>query len=164
MTELDENPTPRRKTISNPYIHRLQRRHFLLFDVLPIIGTVAAFAFLAVRPFGVVEFALLFGMWLVTGLGVTVGYHRLFTHRTFKAAPWVAALLAILGSMAGQGGVVSWVALHRRHHEFSDREEIRTRPIFPAADSPVRYAGWHIRISCGCAATNTRISCTTHRI
>ncbi|WP_327140565.1 acyl-CoA desaturase [Nocardia sp. NBC_01327] len=122
MTELDENPTPRRKTISNPYIHRLQRRHFLLFDVLPIIGTVAAFAFLAVRPFGVVEFALLFGMWLVTGLGVTVGYHRLFTHRTFKAAPWVAALLAILGSMAGQGGVVSWVALHRRHHEFSDRE------------------------------------------
>ncbi|MCU1639887.1 MAG: acyl-CoA desaturase [Nocardia sp.] len=122
MTEVDESPTPRRKTISNPYIHRLQRRHFLLFDVLPIVGTIAAFAFLAVRPFGVAEFALLFAMWLVTGLGVTVGYHRLFTHRTFKATPRVAALLAILGSMAGQGGVVSWVALHRRHHEFSDRE------------------------------------------
>ncbi len=115
-------PEPRRKTISSPYIHRLQRRHFLLFDVLPILGTVGAFAFLAVHPFGITEFVLLFSMWLVTGLGVTVGYHRLFTHRTFKAVPWVAGLLAIFGSMAGQGGVVSWVALHRRHHEYSDRE------------------------------------------
>ncbi|WP_330181682.1 fatty acid desaturase [Nocardia sp. NBC_01503] len=115
-------PTPRRKTISSPYIHRLQRRHFLLFDVLPIIGTVAALAFLLVRPLGALEVALLFVMWLVTGLGVTVGYHRLFTHRTFKAAPWVAVVLAVLGSMAGQGGVLSWVALHRRHHEYSDRE------------------------------------------
>ncbi|WP_410872118.1 acyl-CoA desaturase [Nocardia sp. A7] len=116
------NPDPRRKTISSPYIHRLQRRHFLLFDILPIIGTVVAFAFLLVRPFGWLEFALLFTMWLLTGLGVTVGYHRLFTHRTFKAAPWVSGVLAILGSMAGQGPVISWVALHRRHHEYSDRE------------------------------------------
>lgn len=119
---MPEASAPRRKTISSPYIHKLQRRHFLLFDILPIIGTVAAFAFLAVKPFGITEFALLFSMWLVTGLGVTVGYHRLFTHRTFKATPWVSWLLAILGSMAGQGAVISWVALHRRHHEFSDRD------------------------------------------
>ncbi|MFI9634095.1 fatty acid desaturase [Nocardia sp. NPDC051929] len=117
-----EKPEPRRKTISSPYIHRLQRRHFLLFDILPILGTAFAFAFLRVHPFGLTEFLLLFSMWLATGLGVTVGYHRLFTHRTFTAAPWVAAVLAVLGSMAGQGGVVSWVALHRRHHEYSDRE------------------------------------------
>jgi stearoyl-CoA desaturase (delta-9 desaturase) len=113
---------PRRKAISNPYIHRLQRRHFLLFDILPIVGTAGALAFLLVHPFGVTELVLLLSLWLVTGLGVTVGYHRLFTHRTFKAAPAVAAALAIFGSMAGQGGVVSWVALHRRHHECSDRE------------------------------------------
>ncbi|GAB3205863.1 acyl-CoA desaturase [Nocardia tengchongensis] len=115
-------PEPRKKTISNPYIHRLQRRHFLLFDVLPIAGTAAAVAFLWIRPFGLLEFALLFSMWLLTGLGITVGYHRLFTHRTFTAAPAVAVTLAVLGSMAGQGGVISWVALHRRHHECSDRE------------------------------------------
>ena len=113
---------PRRKVISSPYLHRLQRRHFLLFDVLPIIGTVAALAFLAVRPLGVTELVLLFSLWLLTGLGITVGYHRLFTHRTFKAAQPVTIALAILGSMAGQGAVVSWVALHRRHHECSDRE------------------------------------------
>src|SRR5438094_7226775 len=112
----------RKKAISNPYIHRLQRRHFLLFDVLPFFGMAAALAFLLVKPFGAVELGLLSGMWLLTGLGVTVGYHRLFTHRTFKSKPWVAKVLAILGSMAGQGGMVSWVALHRRHHECSDRE------------------------------------------
>jgi stearoyl-CoA desaturase (delta-9 desaturase) len=108
--------------LSSPYLHRLQRRHFLLFDILPIIGTAAALAFLAVRPIGITEVVLLCSMWLLTGLGITVGYHRLFTHRTFKAAQPVAIALAILGSMAGQGAVVSWVALHRRHHEYSDRE------------------------------------------
>ncbi|MFE7718078.1 acyl-CoA desaturase [Nocardia rhizosphaerihabitans] len=116
-----DDTVPRKKTISTPYIHRLQRRHFLLFDVAPIAGTVAALGFLFERPFGVVEFALLFGMWLATGLGITVGYHRLFTHRTFHTTSAVAAVLAVLGSMAGQGPVVSWVALHRRHHEYSDR-------------------------------------------
>jgi stearoyl-CoA desaturase (delta-9 desaturase) len=113
---------PRRKTISNAYIHRLQRRHFLLFDILPIVGTVAALAFLLVKPLGVTELVLLLTFWLLTGLGVTVGYHRLFTHRTFKTTQPVTVILAILGSMAGQGAVVSWVALHRRHHECSDRE------------------------------------------
>ncbi|MTD58226.1 acyl-CoA desaturase [Amycolatopsis pithecellobii] len=113
---------PRRKVISSPYLHKLQRRHFLLFDILPIVGTAAAFAFLAVHPFGSTEIVLLVSLWLLTGLGVTAGYHRLFTHRTFKAAPAVVAALGVLGSMAGQGGVISWVALHRRHHECSDRE------------------------------------------
>lgn len=118
----DRESMVRRKTISNPFLHRLQRRHFLLLDVLPIIGTAAALGFLAIRPVGITELVLFLSMWLLTGLGVTVGYHRLFTHRTFKAARSVEIVLAVLGSMAGQGGVVSWVALHRRHHECSDRE------------------------------------------
>ena len=112
----------RRKTISSPYIHRLQRRHFVLFDILPIVGTAGAGVFALVRRPGVLEFALLGSMWLLTGLGVTVGYHRLFTHRAFQAARPARYPLAVLGSMAGQGGVISWVALHRRHHECSDRE------------------------------------------
>ncbi|HEX3781778.1 MAG TPA: acyl-CoA desaturase [Pseudonocardiaceae bacterium] len=86
------------------------------------MGTAGAIAFLWVRPISVTDIVLLVSFWLLTGLGVTVGYHRLFTHRTFKAHPAVVAVLAVLGSMAGQGGVVSWVALHRRHHECSDRE------------------------------------------
>ncbi len=55
-----------------------------------------------------------------TGLGITVGYHRLFTHRSFKTARPMRALLAVLGSMAVEGPVIEWVATHRKHHRFSD--------------------------------------------
>jgi stearoyl-CoA desaturase (delta-9 desaturase) len=57
----------------------------------------------------------------LTGAGITVGYHRLFTHRSFKTSRVVRALFAVLGSMAVEGSVVEWVATHRRHHDFSDR-------------------------------------------
>ena len=58
----------------------------------------------------------------LAGLGVTVGFHRLFTHRSFCTTRWLRALFAILGSAAVEGPVIEWVAYHRRHHAFSDRE------------------------------------------
>jgi stearoyl-CoA desaturase (delta-9 desaturase) len=61
-------------------------------------------------------------MYLATAIGVTVGFHRLFTHRSFKTTPAIRATLAILGSAAIEGPVISWVADHRKHHAFSDRE------------------------------------------
>jgi stearoyl-CoA desaturase (Delta-9 desaturase) len=60
-------------------------------------------------------------IYTLTGLGVTVGYHRLFTHRSFKTTRPVRALLAVLGSMAVEGPLIEWVATHRKHHRFSDR-------------------------------------------
>jgi stearoyl-CoA desaturase (delta-9 desaturase) len=66
----------------------------------------------------VVVFAL---MYVATGLGITVGFHRLFTHRSFKTGPGVRRLFAILGSMAVEGPVIAWVADHRKHHAFSDQ-------------------------------------------
>ena len=57
----------------------------------------------------------------LTGLGITVGYHRLFTHRSFKTTRTVRALLAVLGSMAVEGPLIEWVATHRKHHRFSDQ-------------------------------------------
>jgi stearoyl-CoA desaturase (delta-9 desaturase) len=59
--------------------------------------------------------------YLLTGLGVTVGFHRLFTHRSFKTGKVVRAALAILGSAAIEGPVTAWVADHRKHHDFSDQ-------------------------------------------
>ncbi|MEA2146713.1 MAG: hypothetical protein QOG59_2300 [Solirubrobacteraceae bacterium] len=59
-------------------------------------------------------------MYTLTGLGITVGYHRLFTHRSFKTGRTVRAMLAVLGSMAVEGPVIEWVATHRKHHRFSD--------------------------------------------
>jgi stearoyl-CoA desaturase (delta-9 desaturase) len=67
----------------------------------------------------IVVFVLLY---VLTGFGVTVGFHRLLTHRAFKTTRAVRGALAILGSAAIEGPVISWVADHRKHHAFSDRE------------------------------------------
>src|SRR5262249_51377306 len=64
----------------------------------------------------------LLGMYLVTALGITVGFHRLFTHRSFQTNRVVQFALAALGSMAAQGPLLTWVALHRRHHQHSDAD------------------------------------------
>jgi stearoyl-CoA desaturase (delta-9 desaturase) len=61
-------------------------------------------------------------VYIPTGLGVTVGFHRLFTHRSFKTGPVTRGVLAALGSAAIEGPIVSWVADHRKHHAFSDEE------------------------------------------
>jgi len=61
-------------------------------------------------------------MYMLTGLGVTVGFHRYLTHRSFKTSRPVRALLSVLGSAAIEGPVISWVADHRKHHAFSDCE------------------------------------------
>ena len=57
-----------------------------------------------------------------SGLGITVGYHRYFTHSSFKAKPGLRVALAVAGSLAMEGPVVTWVADHRRHHKYSDKE------------------------------------------
>ena len=61
-------------------------------------------------------------MYLATGLGVTVGFHRHFTHRSFATSRPMRAVLAVLGSAAIEGPVIAWVADHRKHHTYSDRE------------------------------------------
>src|SRR6476619_5587549 len=66
-----------------------------------------------------VVFALLY---IPTGFGITIGFHRLFTHRAFKTGPRTRAVLAVLGSAAVEGPIISWVADHRKHHAFSDEE------------------------------------------
>ena len=66
----------------------------------------------------VVVFAVLY---LASGLGITVGFHRLFTHRSFKTSPALRGVFAACGSIAIEGPVISWVADHRKHHAFSDQ-------------------------------------------
>ena len=113
--------TGRQLALSSPYLSRMQLRHFILSGpVLPAIGTIAALVWAYFRPIGKLELGLFFFMWLLTGLGASAGYHRLFTHRAYKAATSVRVILAILGSMVGLGPLISWVAYHRRHHELSD--------------------------------------------
>ena len=113
--------TKRNKTVDSPFIHRLQRRHFILLQILPFVGTLIALLLIPYLTCGFFELFLFVLFWLITGFGVSSGYHRLFTHRSYKAHNAVQIILAIGGAMAGQGGVISWAALHRRHHELSDK-------------------------------------------
>lgn len=69
------------------------------------------------------ELLVMVGMYTLAALGTTVGFHRLFTHRAFETHGWVKFLLAALGSMAVQGPLIRWVAIHRRHHQHSDSED-----------------------------------------
>jgi stearoyl-CoA desaturase (delta-9 desaturase) len=72
------------------------------------------------------------------GLGVTIGFHRLLTHRSFKTSPFLRGVLAALGSAAIEGPVISWVADHRKHHAFSDRPG---DPHSPHVDNDLGWRG-----------------------
>lgn len=90
--------------------------------VLPFLGMIAAIVMLWGVAFDWVYLGLLVGMYLATAIGITVGFHRYFTHRSFETSRPVAFALAVLGSMAAQGSVLEWAAIHRRHHQHSDEE------------------------------------------
>jgi stearoyl-CoA desaturase (delta-9 desaturase) len=68
------------------------------------------------------DVAIALAAYLVSGFGVTVGFHRYFTHGSFKAVRWLPVVLAVAGSLAVEGEVIQWVADHRRHHAYADRE------------------------------------------
>ncbi|MFO0873205.1 MAG: fatty acid desaturase [Phycisphaerales bacterium] len=90
--------------------------------VIPFAGLVAAMVLLWGVAFSWTHLAVFAVMYVLTGLGITVGFHRLFTHRSFDTPRPVAILLAVLGSMAVQGPLLEWVATHRRHHQHSDED------------------------------------------
>ncbi len=94
----------------------------LLGVTLPFLGLIIAIGLLWNTWVGWTDIGLLAVGYLLTGVGITVGYHRLFTHRAFQTKQWVRWTFAILGSMAVEGPVLAWVADHRKHHQFSDVE------------------------------------------
>ncbi|HVW19421.1 MAG TPA: acyl-CoA desaturase [Solirubrobacteraceae bacterium] len=89
---------------------------------VPIAGFVAAIVLLWDELVGPLELSLLFVLYVLSGLGITVGFHRMLTHRAFETSRPIKAVFAILGSMAVQGPVISWVADHRKHHAHTDKE------------------------------------------
>ena len=91
--------------------------------ILPFLGFVVVVVCLWGRGFHWVDLGLLLGMYALTAVGITVGYHRLFTHRAFETNRVVQFVLAVLGSMAVEGPLLKWTAIHRRHHQHSDTEE-----------------------------------------
>ncbi len=90
--------------------------------VVPFLATLAAIALLWNRLVSPADLAIAVAMYLLTAIGITVGFHRLLTHRSFQTSKPIEYVFAVLGSMAVQGPVISWVADHRKHHAHTDEE------------------------------------------
>jgi stearoyl-CoA desaturase (Delta-9 desaturase) len=90
--------------------------------IIPFAGLIAAVILLWGVALNWTILLVFFVMYVATGLGVTVGYHRYFTHLSFKTPRPMQFVLGVLGSMAVQGPVLEWVATHRQHHQHSDHD------------------------------------------
>jgi stearoyl-CoA desaturase (delta-9 desaturase) len=101
---------------------RAERIANLIGVVVPFLGLLAAIVLLWNQWVDATDLAILAFTYLLFGFGVTVGYHRLLTHRGFQAHKGTQYTFAVLGSMGLQGGVLDWVADHRKHHAHTDVE------------------------------------------
>ncbi|MGN6250334.1 MAG: acyl-CoA desaturase [Marmoricola sp.] len=113
---------PARATLGADRQSRLEQLALGLFIAVPFLAVLAAVPIAWGGWLGWSDVLIMVVMYALTGHGITVGYHRLFTHRSFKPNRFVKNALAIAGSMAIEGPVVRWVADHRKHHKFSDRD------------------------------------------
>jgi stearoyl-CoA desaturase (Delta-9 desaturase) len=116
---ISDRELPLRADVSTPISMRVRLLN-LAAVIVPFLGFVAVVVSLWGRGFHWVDLSLLLGMYAVTTMGITVGFHRLFTHRSFETNRVVQFFLAVLGSMAVEGPLLKWVAVHRRHHQYSD--------------------------------------------
>jgi stearoyl-CoA desaturase (delta-9 desaturase) len=101
---------------------RLQRNANIAAVILPFAAVIAAVPLLWNSLIGWTDVGIMVGMYLATAFGITIGYHRLLTHRAFETHKPIKYLFAILGSMSVQGAVIGWVADHRKHHAHTDEE------------------------------------------
>jgi stearoyl-CoA desaturase (delta-9 desaturase) len=100
----------------------MRRRVALVIMILPALGALEAVRLWLGGAAGRVEWLLFAAMYFAHMGGVTMGFHRLLAHRAFSTSDAMMTLLVVLGSMAGQGPVIYWVATHRAHHAYSDTE------------------------------------------
>jgi len=117
--------SPSRSIEPNPHIPRSRsivgKVITLVAVVLPLTATIFAIIQLWQRQVVPIDIVMLIGLYLLTGFGITVGYHRFATHRSFKSNPAVEFVLLALGSMAVEGQVLQWVATHWKHHRLADK-------------------------------------------
>ena len=127
---------------------RLERNLNLVVVVAPFLAFTVAIVLLWNRFVGWHDLWILAVMYAATGVGVTVGYHRLLTHRAFETYRPVRYFFAALGSMAVEGSAIVWVADHRKHHAFADEEG---DPHSPHVDHGSGFLGavrglWHAHV------------------
>ena len=114
-------PAPSAQPILGSPCPRFEQVLALVFTIIPMLALAAAVPLAWGRGLSWLDVSVAAGFYLLSALGVTVGYHRYFTHRAFTANRALRNGLGIAGSMALQGDVITWVADHRRHHVFTDQ-------------------------------------------
>ncbi len=115
-----------------------------VFVILPLVALVATIPFAWGWGLTWIDIAIAAVFYVASGLGITVGFHRYFTHGSFKAKRPLRIALALAGSLAMQGPVITWVADHRRHHAFSDKEGDPHSPwLFGTGPVALARGFWH---------------------
>lgn len=126
---------------------RAQKIATLIGVVVPFLGLIVAIILLYGSAVTWVDLVLLATFYTLTGLGVTMGFHRLFTHRSFQTVRPIELFLAILGSMSAQGPLLQWTAFHRKHHQFSDRHDDPHSPHTAGSGLKGFFLGvWHSHV------------------
>ncbi len=100
----------------------IERRVTVIAVLLPFVGFLAAIWLSWGGLVTGLDLSILAVSYVFVAFGVTIGFHRLLTHRAFEASPVTRGVLSVLGSMSVQGAVIHWVADHRKHHAFTDEE------------------------------------------
>ncbi|NMH80422.1 acyl-CoA desaturase [Pseudonocardia xinjiangensis] len=141
---LQERPSAGTAPLTDGRKSDTEQALVIAFMVLPLLALAAAVPLAWGWGLTWLDVGIASAFYVLSGLGITVGFHRYFTHGSFKAARPLRIALAVAGSIAFQGSVVGWVADHRRHHAFSDKDGDPHSPwLFGTGPAAVARGFWH---------------------
>jgi stearoyl-CoA desaturase (delta-9 desaturase) len=140
--------SPQREEFTPHEMPTIDKIANLFAIIVPFLATLAAIVLLWNQIVTAADLLIMVGMYVLTALGITVGFHRLLTHRSFQTFKPVEYFFAIIGSMAVQGPVTTWVADHRKHHAHTDQEGDPHSPhVGPDGAPKGALAGlWHAHL------------------
>jgi stearoyl-CoA desaturase (Delta-9 desaturase) len=145
ISEAQAGPDPVRSALT--FASRAQRISALVLIFVPLAGAAGAAVWAWQDGVSWTILALAAGMYLVTGHGLSVGFHRMLAHRSFRPNRAVKIALAVAGSMAIEGSVFTWVAQHRRHHRFADAADDPHSPWrYGSGFGPQLRGLWHAHV------------------
>jgi stearoyl-CoA desaturase (Delta-9 desaturase) len=121
VRELESFREPRKVAIFDHRLVRRQKTYAALTAAIPTIATAYALVLAVQDGVSLLNVSLGLSFYLITLVGITVGFHRLLAHHAFKAARWIKIVLAVFATWSAQGPVLHWVSNHRRHHMLSDQ-------------------------------------------
>jgi stearoyl-CoA desaturase (delta-9 desaturase) len=124
------------KTLDRPITEKI---FVFLGVVVPLIATVYAITLLWQRYVTWPDIALMVAFYLISGLGITIGFHRMLTHKSFETSKPIKALFLIMGCMAWESGPIVWASTHIKHHAHSDEED---DPHSPLVSLWHAHVGW----------------------